>query len=85
MRRMLAARGSSRRVDELAQDVASAVRAEVEFYKSARVETEDDLLASYTEQSAVRVKSLEDREAFDASPASRRVQGGLWPASHCRQ
>ena len=27
---------SSSRVDELAEDVASAVRAEVEFYKSAR-------------------------------------------------
>ena len=34
---------SSSRVDELAEDVVSSVRAEVEFYKSARVVTDDDL------------------------------------------
>ena len=34
------------RVDELAQDVASAVRAEVDFYKGNRAVGDDDLLAA---------------------------------------
>jgi hypothetical protein len=37
------------RVDELAQDVASAVRAEVDFYKSTGAVADDDLLASCSE------------------------------------
>ena len=43
-------------VDELAQDVASTVRAEVDFYKSTRAVADDDLLASCTENLAVRAR-----------------------------
>ncbi len=47
-------------VDELAQDVASAVRAEVDFHKSTRAVADDDLLASCTENIRFALKSLED-------------------------
>ena len=69
------------RVDELAQDVACAVRAEVDFYKSTRAVTDDDLLASCTENLRFALKSLEDGVAFDTSPAvttgSRRAAAGI--------
>jgi hypothetical protein len=69
------------RVDELARDVASAVRAEVDFYKSTRAVADDDLLASCTENIRVALKSLEDGVAFDTSPAvstgSRRAAAGV--------
>src|SRR5258705_2968806 len=69
------------RVDELARDVASAVRAEVNFYKSTRAVTDDDLLASCTENLRFALKSLEDGVAFDTSPAittgSRRAAAGI--------
>jgi hypothetical protein len=68
-------------VDELAQNVASAVRAEVNFYKSTRAVADDDLLASCTENIRVALKSLEDGVAFDTSPAattgSRRAAAGV--------
>jgi hypothetical protein len=70
-------------VDELAQNVASAVRAEVNFYKSTRAVADDDLLVSCTENIRVALKSLEDGVAFD--PPSPRVPDGPRPASHCRQ
>jgi hypothetical protein len=73
------------RVDELAQDVASAVRAEVDFYKSTRAVTDDDLLDSCSENLRFALKSLEGGVAFDTSPASPRVPDGPPPASHCRQ
>src|SRR6476620_5886904 len=47
-------------VDELAQHVASAVRAEVDFHKSTRAVADDDLLASCTENIRFALKSLED-------------------------
>jgi hypothetical protein len=69
------------RVDELAQDVASAVRAEVDFYKSTHAVTDDDLLASCTENIRIAWKSLEDGVAFDTLPAattgSRRAAAGI--------
>jgi hypothetical protein len=69
------------RVDELAQDVASAVRAEVDFYKSTRAVADDDLLTSCTENLRVALKSLEDGVAFDTAPAittgSRRAAAGV--------
>ena len=69
------------RVDELAQVVASAVRAEVDFYKSTSAVTDDDLLASCTENLRIALKSLEDGVAFDTSPAittgSRRAAAGI--------
>jgi hypothetical protein len=68
-------------VDELAQDVASAVRAEVDFYKATRAVADDDLLASCTENLRFALKSLEDGVAFDTSPAvatgSRRAAAGI--------
>src|SRR6476660_10402896 len=68
-------------VDELAHDVASAVRAEVDFYKSTRAVADDDLLASCTENLRFALKSLEDGVAFDTSPAvttgSRRAAAGI--------
>ncbi len=73
------------RVDELAQDVASAVRAEVDFYKSTRAVADDDLLASCTENLRFALKSLEDGVAFDTSPAVTTGSNGPPPASHCRQ
>ena len=69
------------RLDELAQDVASAVRAEVDFYKSTRAVTDDDLLASCTDNLRFALKSLQDGVAFDTSPAvatgSRRAAAGV--------
>ena len=68
-------------VDELAHDVASAVRAEVDFYNSTRAVTDDDLLASCTANLRYALKSLEDGVAFDTSPAtaagSRRAAAGI--------
>jgi len=68
-------------VDELAQDVASAVRAEVDFYKTTRAVADDDLLASCTENIRFALKSLADGVAFDTSPAvatgSRRAAAGV--------
>ena len=68
-------------VDELAQHVASAVRAEVDFYKSTRAVADDDLLASCTENIRFALKSLEDGVAFDTLPAattgSRRAAAGV--------
>ena len=68
-------------VDELARDVASAVRAEVDFYKTTRAVADDDLLASCTENIRFALKSLADGAAFDTSPAvatgSRRAAAGV--------
>ena len=69
------------RIDELALDVASTVRAEVGFYKSTRAVADDDLLGSCTENLRFALKSLEDGVAFDTSPAvttgSRRAAAGV--------
>jgi hypothetical protein len=68
-------------VDQLAQDVASAVRAKVDFYNSTRAVADNDLLASCTENLRYALKSLEDGVAFDTSPAittgSRRAAAGI--------
>jgi hypothetical protein len=68
-------------VDELAQQVASAVRAEVDFYKTTRAVADDALLASCTENLRFALKSLEDGAAFDNSPAvttgSTRAAAGI--------
>ena len=63
-------------VDELAQDVASAVRAEVDFYNSTRAVADDDLLASCTENIRYALKSLEDCMAFDTLPAATTGSDG---------
>jgi hypothetical protein len=69
------------RVDELAQSVASAITAEVDFYKSTGVVTNDDLLASSTDNIHFALKCLEAAEDFDPSPAvatgSKRAAAGV--------
>ena len=68
-------------VDELAQDVACAVRAEVDFYKATRSVADDDLLASCTENIRFALNNLQEGAAFDTSPAvatgSRRAAAGV--------
>jgi hypothetical protein len=69
------------RVDELAQSVASAVRAEVDFYKSTGVVTNDELLGSCTDNLQFALKCLESAGDFDTSPAvatgSKRAAAGV--------
>jgi hypothetical protein len=68
-------------VEELAQNVASAVRAEVDFYKTTRAVADDELLASCTENIRFALKSLEDGVAVDTLPAattgSTRAAAGI--------
>jgi hypothetical protein len=69
------------RVDELAQSVVSAVRAEVDFYKSTGVVTNDELLTSSTDNLQFALKCLEAAAGFDTSPAvatgSKRAAAGV--------
>src|ERR1700760_4834091 len=69
------------RVDELAQAVACAVRAEVAFYQSSGVVTNDELLTSSVENLGLALKCLETAEGFDTSPAvatgSKRAAAGV--------
>ncbi len=69
------------RVDELAQSVASAVRVEVDFYKSTGVVTNDELLASSIDNLQFALKGLEAAWGFDTSPAvatgSKRAAAGV--------
>jgi PucR C-terminal helix-turn-helix domain/GGDEF-like domain len=73
------------RVDDLAQSVASAVRAEVDFYKNTGVVTNDELLASSADNLQFALKYLETAAGFDTSPAvatgsKRAVVGVPLPA-----
>ena len=73
------------RVDDLAQSVASAVRAEVDFYKVSAVVTNDELLASSADNLQFALKYLETAAGFDVSPAvatgsKRAVVGVPLPA-----
>jgi hypothetical protein len=69
------------RVDELARSVASAIRAEVDFYKSTCVVTNDELLASSADNLQFALKYLETAAGFDTSPAvatgSKRAAVGV--------
>jgi hypothetical protein len=69
------------RVDELAQSVVSAIRAEVDFYKSTGVVTNDELLASSADNLQFALKYLETASGFDTSPAvatgSKRAAAGV--------
>ena len=69
------------RVDELAHAVACAVRAEVAFYKSTGVVTNDELLTSCAENLRFALKCLVTAESFDTSPAvatgSKRAAAGV--------
>jgi len=73
------------RVDELARSVASAIRAEVDFYKVSAVVTNDELLASSADNLQFALKYLETAAGFDVSPAvatgsKRAVVGVPLPA-----
>jgi hypothetical protein len=57
------------RLDEIAQQVASSVRANVEFYKDTRVVSADDLLSSSTENIRFLFDGLSAGAGFDTSPA----------------
>jgi PucR C-terminal helix-turn-helix domain/GGDEF-like domain len=59
----------ARRLDEMAKQVASSVRANVEFYKDTSVVTADELLSSSTENIRFLFNGLRDGAAFDTSPA----------------
>jgi hypothetical protein len=69
------------RVNELAQSVASAIRAEVDFYKSTGAVTNDELLASSADNLQFALKCLEANAGFDTSPAvatgSKRAAAGV--------
>jgi hypothetical protein len=69
------------RVGELAQSVASSIRAEVDFYKSTGVVTNDELLASSCDNLQFALKCLETAAGFDTSPAvatgSKRAAAGV--------
>jgi hypothetical protein len=69
------------RVDELAHAVACEVRAEVGFYKSTGVVTNDELLTSSAENLRLALKCLETAGGFDTSPAvatgSKRAAAGV--------
>jgi hypothetical protein len=68
-------------VDELAQSVVSAIRAEVDFYKSTGAVTHDELLASSADNLQFALKYLETASGFDTSPAvatgSKRAAAGV--------
>ena len=58
-----------RRLDEMAEQVASSVRANVEFYKDTNVVSADELLSSSTENIRFLFNGLRDGATFDTSPA----------------
>src|SRR5258705_12799487 len=58
-----------RRLDEMAKQVASSVRANVEFYKDTGVVSADELLSSSTENIRFLFNGLRDGASFDTSPA----------------
>lgn len=69
------------RVDELAQRVVSAIRAEVDFYRQTAVIPDDQLLADTTANLRYVFAALHEGSAFDTSPAvttgSNRAQAGV--------
>ena len=69
------------RIDELAHSVSTAVRAEVDFYKSTSVVTNDELVASSADNLQFALKGLEVAAIFDTSPAvatgSKRAAAGV--------
>jgi hypothetical protein len=59
----------ARRLDEMAEQVASAVRTNVEFYKDTSVVSADELLSSSTENIRFLFDGVREGAAFDTSPA----------------
>ena len=58
-----------RRLDEMANQVASSVRANVEFYKDTGVVSTDELMSSSTENIRFLFNGLRKGADFDTSPA----------------
>jgi DNA-binding PucR family transcriptional regulator len=58
-----------RRLDELAQQVAALVRANVDFYRDTPVVSDQELLASCTDNLRYLFEGLRTAEPFDTSPA----------------
>jgi len=73
------------RVDELAHAVACAVRAEVAFYQSTGVVTNDELLTSSAENLRLALKCLENARVSTPRLPSRRVPNAPPRAFHCRR
>jgi len=57
------------RLDDMAEQVAFAVRTNVEFYKDTSVVSADELLSSSTENIRFLFNGLREGAAFDTSPA----------------
>jgi hypothetical protein len=70
-----------RRLDEITEQVASSVRANVAFYKDTSVVSADELLSSCTENIRFLFHGLREGAAFDTSPAVAtgisRAAGGV--------
>jgi hypothetical protein len=70
-----------RHLDEIVEQVASSVRANVEFYKDTEVVSVDDLVSSSTENIRFLFEGLRDGAAFDTSPAvatgTKRAAAGV--------
>jgi PucR C-terminal helix-turn-helix domain/GGDEF-like domain len=58
-----------RRLDEIAKEVTSSVRASVEFYRDTGLVSADELLASSTENIRFLFDGLREGADFDTSPA----------------
>jgi hypothetical protein len=69
------------RLDEMAEQVASAVRTNVEFYKDTSVVSADELLSSSKENIRFLFNGVREDAAFDTSPAvatgTNRAAGGV--------
>ena len=69
------------RLDELAHQVASSIRGNVEFYRTTQVVSDEELLASSTQNLRFLFGGLSAGEPFDTSPAvttgARRAATGV--------
>jgi hypothetical protein len=57
------------RVDELAADIAAAIKADVTFYRQTEVVSDDELLRTSTETTRFVFAGLQAGQPFDTSPA----------------
>jgi hypothetical protein len=57
------------RVDELARRIASAIKADVAFYRETKVVTADELIRSSTDNARFIISALQAGQSFDTSPA----------------
>ena len=57
------------RVDELAHRIASAIKADVPFYRETKIITADELIRSSTDNTRFIFSALPAGQSFDTSPA----------------